>query len=393
MFFRRKCMPVFKHYDLRLLNPRFDSELIDVLEKLGHLRHHKFNGSTPDFWFFQLKNIFHILESLGSARIEGNHTTLADYIESKLDSPQQKQGEGIREIVNIERAMGYLEEHIGGDRNINELLIRELHAMTVKELSREGDESPGAYRKKQVYISRSDHIPPDPIQVPGYMQEFMAFINNPDPLKYDLMKIALAHHRFTWVHPFNNGNGRVVRLLTYAMLLKYKFNVNTEGSRLLNPTAIFCNDRDMYYLMLSRGDVGTDEGLEAWCIYVLKGIYEEVSKIDRLGQYEYVANKILSPAIAYAKARELITANEWDLLNFSIREKFFKTGDLDEIFPNLTSRQKTYFVKKLLDRKMLRPIAQGVRTYTINFSESYLLRGVIKVLADEGFISEKLIKP
>ncbi len=57
----------FKHYDLRLLSPRFDSELIDVLEKLSHLRYHKFNGSTPDFWFFQLKNIFHILESNKSA--------------------------------------------------------------------------------------------------------------------------------------------------------------------------------------------------------------------------------------------------------------------------------------------------------------------------------------
>jgi Fic family protein len=36
--------------------------------------------------------------------------------------------------------------------------------------------------------------------------------------KYDLMKVALARHRFAWLHPFSNGNGRVVRLLTYAML-------------------------------------------------------------------------------------------------------------------------------------------------------------------------------
>jgi len=35
----------------------------------------------------------------------------------------------------------------------------------------------------------------------------------------------------------------VVRLLTYALLMKYGFNVNT-GGRVLNPTAVFCNDRD-----------------------------------------------------------------------------------------------------------------------------------------------------
>ena len=47
------------------------------------------------------------------------------------------------------------------------------------------------------------------------MEELVAFINRRDPPKYDLMKVAIAHHRFGWIHPFSNGNGRVVRLLTY----------------------------------------------------------------------------------------------------------------------------------------------------------------------------------
>ena len=47
-----------------------------------------------------------------------------------------------------------------------------------------------------------------------------------DSPKYDLLKVAIAHHRFVWVHPFSNGNGRTVRLFTYAMLVKLGFNVN-----------------------------------------------------------------------------------------------------------------------------------------------------------------------
>ncbi|WP_020482520.1 hypothetical protein [Methylomonas sp. MK1] len=71
-------MPAFNHHDLTLLNPAFDSPLVDVLTELEYLRRLQLGGTTPPQVFFQLKTIFHMLESLGSARIEGNHTTLTD---------------------------------------------------------------------------------------------------------------------------------------------------------------------------------------------------------------------------------------------------------------------------------------------------------------------------
>jgi hypothetical protein len=67
-------MPTFRHQDLVLLNPAFDSPLVDVVNELEHLRRLRLEGSTPPSVFLQLKDIFHMLESLGSARIEGNHT-------------------------------------------------------------------------------------------------------------------------------------------------------------------------------------------------------------------------------------------------------------------------------------------------------------------------------
>lgn len=112
-----------------------------------------------------------------------------------------------------------------------------------------------------------------------------------------------------WIHPFGNGNGRVVRLLTYALLIKYGFNVNV-GGRLLNPTAVFCNDRERYYAMLSGADSGTPEGLEGWCIYVLEGVREELDKVDRLTDFEYLTRHILNPAVDIARSCSLITATE-----------------------------------------------------------------------------------
>jgi Fic family protein len=381
-------MPEFLHHDLKLLNPSFDSGLVDVLSELEHLRRLKLEGDTPAPVFFQLKSIFHTLESLGSARIEGNHTTLADYIDSKVEGKVEDTDQ-LREVANIEKAMDYIEKIMEPGTPLTEHVIRELHAMTVQELHREGDKTPGAYRQGSVRISQSEHLPPDFVLVQGYMQELVDFINKDDSPKYDLMKVALAHHRFGWIHPFGNGNGRVVRLLTYAMLMKYGFNVSA-GGRVLNPTAVFCNDRERYYTMLATADTGTEEGLEAWCTYVLEGVRDELAKVDRLTQYAYLTKSILNPAIAFARERRWITETEESVLSVAIKAKVVKSADLSGVLPELKSAQRTYLIKKLVDQGMLLPISEGARQYTIGFSNNYLIRGVIKALRDQGFIPEPL---
>ena len=381
-------MAAFKHFDLALLNPAFDSPLVDVLTELEHLRRLQLTGTTPAPVFFQLKRVFHMLESLGSARIEGNHTTLADYVESSLEGTATA-GDQLAEIANIEEAMNYVESAMQPEAEVSEHFIRELHALAVRNLKREGDATPGAYRVGQVQIAQSEHLPPEGVLVGGYMQDLVAFINRADAPKYDLIKVALAHHRFGWIHPFGNGNGRVVRLLTYALLIKYGFNVKA-GGRVLNPTAVFCSDRDQYYAMLARADSGTTLGLEQWCLYVLQGVLVELNKVDQLTQYEYLKSKILQPAISFARGRALISAQEEAVLLISVKLGVAKAADLSVAMPGMTAAQRTYQIKKLVERKMLHPIAPNARQYTLGFDNSYLMRGVIHALSNESFISAPL---
>jgi len=384
-------MPDFAHHDLELLNPTFDSDLVDVLGELEHLRRLRLEGDTPAPVFFQLKSIFHTLESLGSARIEGNHTTLADYIDSKAEGKTEETDQ-LREVANIEKAMDYIEDSITPGSPLTEHFVRELHAITVQGLEREGDKTPGAYRQIQVRISQSEHLPPEFLHVPGYMKDLVEFVNRADSPKYDLMKVALAHHRFGWIHPFGNGNGRVVRLMTYALLMKYGFNVNT-GGRVLNPTAVFCNDRDRYYAMLTTADTGTKSGLEAWCTYVLEGIRDELKKVDLLTKYAYLTASILTPAITFARQRQWITGTEELVLTLAVRSRILKSSDLNSILPELKSPQRTYLIKKLVGQGMLLPLTENGRQYTIGFSNNFLIRGVIKALRDEGFIPPPLENP
>ncbi len=394
-------MARFLHHELRLLDPRFTSPLLDVLTDLEHLRRLVIQADTPQPVFRELKEVFHLLESLASARIEGNNTTLADYVETKvgasgLGDPPSEKVEGFREIANIERAMKHIEEVVKPGAPVSEHLIRSLHHIAVDGLTREGDRTPGAYRSSAVTIAKSDHRPPEAIQVPGYMEELVRFVNQADAPKYDLMKVALAHHRFAWIHPFGNGNGRVVRLVTYALLMKYGFRVSADDGRLLNPAAVFCADRDHYYAMLALADQGTDEGLEQWCTYVLTGVRDELRKVDRLADYRTLKTDVLMPALAHARERQLVTAQEEAVLSIAIKRGVVKAGDLTAAMPGLGLAQRTYQIKKLVDSRMLQPIRVGARQYTVGFANNMLLRGVVRALTDQGFVSAALagtVKP
>ena len=180
-----------------------------------------------------------------------------------------------------------------------------------------------------------------------------------------------------------------MRLLTYALMIKYGFNVKA-GGRVLNPTAVFCSDRDQYYAMLAAADAGTLTGLERWCLYVLQGVLLELNKVDQLTQYEYLKSKILLPALAYARSRALITAQEEAVLLASVKSGVAKAADLSAAMPGMSAAQRTYQIKKLVERKMLHPIAPNARQYTLGFDNSYLMRGVIHALSNESFISAPL---
>jgi Fic family protein len=376
--------PDFRHFDLRLVEPQFSSDLTNLVMELHYLKRYRLSGKTPPRIFFQLKEFFHLLESLSSARIEGNITTIAELVETQID-PQSERTEQIREIENMSHAMEFIEEVVEESKGINQALIFELHKKTVTHLTREGDKTPGYFRRENVKISGSNHRPPDYTKVQDYMTELIDFFNRNNDSKYDLLKIALTHHRFAWVHPFQNGNGRVARLLTYAMLIERGFNVET--GRILNPSAVFCNDRETYYKMLSEADSGTDKGLLKWCKYVLTGLRDELTKIDKLLNYDFLSQRILKPAIRYTLERKLVTDLEASILNLAVDKTIFRSADLVDILPGKGSVERSRSIARLRNRKLITPIAPGTRRYVMSFSNSLLLRGITHALAEEQFIT------
>lgn len=145
--------------------------------------------------------------------------------------------------------------------------------------------------------------------------------------------------------------------------------------------------------MLAHADCGSEAALEEWCTYVLTGVRDELKKVDRLADYEHLKAAVLLPALAFARQRELVTAQEETVLAATVKAGIAKSADLASTMPELNEAQRTYQIKKLVTSGMLQPIKQNARQYTIGFTHNTLLRGVVQALSDQGFIPAALKAP
>jgi hypothetical protein len=78
---------------------------------------------------------------------------------------------------------------------------------------------PGQLRSRTVAVGR--HIAPAPEDLEPFMLRFeQAYAATRLTKTRQVIAVAAAHHRFLWIHPFLDGNGRVARLMSHAMLLE-----------------------------------------------------------------------------------------------------------------------------------------------------------------------------
>lgn len=77
--------------------------------------------------------------------------------------------------------------------------------------------APGAYRDEEVEVGR--HLPPSADRIPDFMAHFdKRYAGLTQGPTGKILSIPAAHHRLNYIHPFLDGNGRVSRLMSHAMI-------------------------------------------------------------------------------------------------------------------------------------------------------------------------------
>ncbi|MBY0487968.1 MAG: Fic family protein, partial [Flavobacteriaceae bacterium] len=108
------------------------------------------------------------------------------------------------------------------------------------------EEYAGRLRNGGVRISGANFIPPNANKVSDLADELVDFCNT-NPLHLNDIELAtIFHHKFVWIHPFFDGNGRTVRLVMNLLLMRKGFP----------PAIILSNDRKKYYDALNQANKG-----------------------------------------------------------------------------------------------------------------------------------------
>jgi len=142
------------------------------------------------------------------------------------------------EAKNHPAAIAYIENMVNNP--IAEENVLELHRILFSGFC----EGAGSYRNGQVYLEGRDIMPPPAFEVPQLTRDLLEWAkNNPEELR-PIELATVLHHRFVEIHPFDDGNGRVGRLLMNMLLIKNGYPL----------TVIKTVDRRRYYDSLQKAD-------------------------------------------------------------------------------------------------------------------------------------------
>jgi Fic family protein len=142
---------------------------------------------------------------------------------------------------------------------------------------------PGQFRDFMVDVGR--HTPPDFAAVPALLRRCREVYAGPQVLATDrLTAIAAAHHRLAWIHPFGDGNGRVARLHSHALLRHH----GLDGHGLWTLSRGLARLRATYYARLQDADQPrrndydgrgslSEQGLFRFCQFFLETILDQVT--------------------------------------------------------------------------------------------------------------------
>jgi Fic family protein len=174
----------------------------------------------------------------------------------------------------------------------------------LRVMSKEGVEKkvvPGEYRTGEVEVGR--HIAPAHEQVPRFMARFASYYDHAAPANKSRVRrviaMAAAHHRLAWIHPFLDGNGRVVRLCSDACAIAD----DLDAGGLWSISRGLARKRDEYRAMLEGADaprMGDLDGrgnlsnaqLVAFCRWFLATAIDQVSFMRDSFQLDGVLRRI-----------------------------------------------------------------------------------------------------
>lgn len=161
---------------------------------------------------------------------------------------------------------------------------------------------PGAWRTQEVRVGQ--HVAPAAAAIPAFMARWSEVYGQARRGEMQVVAMAAAHQRLAWIHPFADGNGRVARLHSHAVLCHMRL---TQG--LWSPLRGFARTHETYYQHLHAADEAragdldgrgnlSETALVQWIHYVIDICLDQVDFMSNLLSIDDMKNR-MAACLAY----------------------------------------------------------------------------------------------
>ena len=213
---------------------------------------------------------------------------------------------------------------------------------------------PGRLRTRLVQVGL--HVPVSPGALPRFLRRFETVYGSLGRTDA-ILGAAAAHHRFVWIHPFLDGNGRVARLMSHAMLLE-----SLETGGVWSVARGLARNEGAYKRLLAdcdsprRHDVDgrgnlSEEALAAFTRFFLEVCLDQVEFMERLVRPARLRDRILTWARSETRAGTLPHGAEAVLESALFRGELPR-GEVPAIL-NASERQARRVTGALAEREAL----------------------------------------
>jgi Fic family protein len=273
------------------------------------------------------------------------------------------------EAKSLANATEYLYKLIDGREPLTKRTLLELHSLIMKNIP--GIEA-GQFRKEEVKIKGSKHVPPISFDVENHVDELFQWMNRNSHKFPPLVMASILHHWLTWIHPFSDGNGRVSRMFLNFFLLQKGY-----------PEIIIkISDRDTYYNSLIDADEGNLENIiELFTENIRESIsiYEEFINEDQrqkawLTKYKDISAEKYEEAKSKHSYDYEVWKNQMSVFRALLKKSFL---DVSKLLTNLDITFKDYetitfsqYLDLLEDRKVSNTWFISARIHDTNKNET-----------------------
>jgi len=306
-------------------NYKITQEIISLISQIETQRNILSSLQIPPDLKEKIQRISLLQSSLFSARIEGNPLK----IEEIEHTPNEKKK---IEIFNLVKASQYIEKKIKSSQNITKNIILDLHQIVMKDIGVWGiRDEPGAIFDSAGMVV---YLPPLPNEISSLLSNLFDYINSQQET-FPLVKTLISHLVFEKIHPFIDGNGRVGRLLIFAILKSADFNFS-----LTVPFEKYLDEHEsQYYSHLDNGLTNPEDYL----LFMLKAIYEETKNL-----ISQIGNEIGKDKDLY-----LLPPRQEEIYLIVKDHVFVSFDDLRRRFARVPERTLRYDLKKLQEKNLL----------------------------------------